>query len=150
MLGGLEAAIPLQDAGRFLLWEGRIIGEAAVVGRARAKREGHPSAVAAVRADLVGYDFNILEHSAANFIAGGQPRDAMAIYLYMADGDPSLDAGYLAHRIGQCCELLDDLHGAKWWYGRAVEENPEIAAYVEARRRLDKVSIGHLLKTSVK
>jgi len=65
----------------------------------------------------------------------------MAIYLLMADGDPSLDAGYLAERIGHCAELLGELHATKWWYGRAVEENPTIAHYVEARRRLDHVSI---------
>ena len=75
----------------------------------------------------------------------GRPRDAMAIYLFMGDGDPSLDAGYLAEHIGRCCEQLGDLHGAKWWYGRAVEENPGIPAYLEARRRLDSVTINSLL-----
>ncbi len=69
----------------------------------------------------------------------------MAIYLFMADADPSLDAGYLAKRIGWCCELLGDLHAAKWWYGCAVEENPKIPAYVEARQRLDGISIAALI-----
>jgi hypothetical protein len=137
----------LHDAGRFLFWEGRIIGEAAIVGRVDAKRDGLPSAVAATRANMAGYDFNDLERRAADFIAAGRPSDAMAIYLFMADGDPSLDAGYLGERIGRCCELLGDLHGAKWWYGRAVEENPERPAYVEARRRLTEVSIRRLLQT---
>ena len=69
----------------------------------------------------------------------------MAIYLHMADGDPSLDAGYLAMQIGACCERLGDLHLARWWYGRAVEENPGIEGYVEARQRLEHVGIATLL-----
>jgi hypothetical protein len=59
--------------------------------------------------------------------------------------DPSLDAGYLALRIGECCELLGDQHAAKWWYGRAVEENPEIPAYAQARQRLEHITIDDLL-----
>lgn len=145
MLGGAEATGVLHDAGRFLLWEGHVIGEASVVGRAHAKEGGRPSAVAAARASGAGYDFNVLERHAAALMDAGRPREAMAIYLFMADGDPSLDAGYLAERIGRCCELLGDPHGAKWWYGRAVEENPEIPAYVEARRRLDGITIAALL-----
>jgi hypothetical protein len=43
----------------------------------------------------------------------------MAIYFWMGDGDPSLDAGYLAYQIAACHEALGDLHAAKWWYGRA-------------------------------
>ena len=69
----------------------------------------------------------------------------MGIYLHMADGDPSLDAGYLAMRIGECCERLGDLHTARWWYGRAVEENPSIERYIEARQRLEHVGIDALL-----
>jgi hypothetical protein len=145
MLGGAEASAVLNEAGRFLLWDGCIIGEAAVIGRAHAKEEGSPSAVAVARASVTGHDFNALERRAAAFMDAGRPRDALAIYLFMGDGDPSLDAGHLAERVGRCCELLGDLHGAKWWYGRAVEENPEIPAYVEARRRLDSVTIDALL-----
>jgi hypothetical protein len=74
----------------------------------------------------VVYNFNVLEQRAKELIAAGRPKDAMAIYLFMGDGDPSLDAGYLAMRMGECCENLKDLHAAKWWYGRAVEENPGI------------------------
>jgi hypothetical protein len=63
------------------------------------------------------------------------PRDAMAIYLFMGDGDPSLDAAYLAMRFGGCCALLGGPHATKRWYGRAGEENPEIPAYAQARQR---------------
>jgi len=87
------------------------------------------------------YDFNVFERRAKELIAADRPKDAIAIYLFMADGDPSLDAGYLAERIGHCCELLGEFHAARWWYGRAVEENPEIARYEEARRRLEHVPI---------
>lgn len=51
----------------------------------------------------------------------------------MGYGDASLDAGYLVIRIGECCELLGDPQAAKWCYGRAVEANPEIPAYTQAR-----------------
>jgi hypothetical protein len=90
------------------------------------------------------YDFNVFERRAGELIATSRPKDAMAIYLFMADGDPSLDAGHLAERIGYCCELLGDLHAARWWYGRAVEENPGIVHYQDARRRLEQISIADL------
>ena len=38
-----------------------------------------------------------------------------------------------------------DPHSAKWWYGRVVEENPEIARYVDARKRLEGVTIDTIL-----
>lgn len=91
------------------------------------------------------HDFNMLELRARQLIGLGRPRDAMAIYLFMADGDPSLDAGYLGMRIGLCCEMLGDPHSAKWWYGRAVEENPDIARYGDARTRLESVTIDGIL-----
>ena len=91
------------------------------------------------------YDPNRLEACAAKLKADGRHRDAMAIYLHMADGDPSLDAGYLAMQIGVCCERLGDLHMAQWWYGRAVEENPSIGGYVEARQRMEYVGIAALV-----
>ncbi|HUN44143.1 MAG TPA: hypothetical protein VMU81_27955 [Acetobacteraceae bacterium] len=93
------------------------------------------------------YDFNVFERRANELIAASRPKDAMAIYLFMADGDPSLDAGYLAERIGYCCELLGDQHAARWWYGRAVEENPGIARYQDARRRLEHISVADLFST---
>ncbi len=108
-----------------------------------------PSAVATTRAKMGRFDFNFLERRAADFIVAGRSGNAMAIYLYMANGDPSLDANYLGERIGRCCELLGDLHGAIWWYGSAIEENPEVPLYVEARRRLNDVSIEHLLSVKI-
>ena len=64
----------------------------------------------------------------------------------MADGDPSLDGGYLGERIAECYGALGDLAAAKYWYGRAVEENPEIClASVAARRRLEVVTIDDLV-----
>jgi hypothetical protein len=68
----------------------------------------------------------------------GAPYDARAAHQ-------PLDAGYLAMKIGGCYERIGDLHAAKYWYGRAVEENPEVPAYVEARRRLDSITIDDLL-----
>lgn len=91
------------------------------------------------------HDFNALEARAKQLLAEGRYRDAIAVYLHMADGDPSLDAGYLAFRIGLCFEDLNDLHLARWWFGRAVEENPAIDRYVHARRRAEQVDIAGLL-----
>ena len=92
------------------------------------------------------YDFNKLEEKAKNLLALGLPHEAIKIYLYMADGDQSLDGGYLAKQIAQCYEKMNDLHAAKYWYGRAVEENPEVRIdCVEARKRLESVTIDSLL-----
>ncbi len=95
------------------------------------------------------YDFNLLERRAAELIRSGRPRDAIKIFLFMADGDPSLDGGYLGEKIAQCYESLGDFYSAKYWYGRAVEENPEVRREsVEARRRLERLTIDDLVATS--
>jgi tetratricopeptide (TPR) repeat protein len=93
------------------------------------------------------YDFNILEKRAAEFVHAGRPQDAIKIYLSMSDGDPSLDGGYLGKKLGECYELAGDPHAAKYWYGRAVEENPDVRVdCVEARKRLATISIDELLQ----
>lgn len=96
-------------------------------------------------------DFNTLERAAARLVSEQRPHDAIGIYLYMADGDPSLDGGYLAERLGERYELKGDLHAAKYWYGRAIEENPDDRAKSkEALSRLSHVTIDHLLRSTVK
>ena len=93
------------------------------------------------------YDFNILEIKSKKLLDAGLPHEAIKLYLFMADGDQSLDGGYLPKRIAQCYEQMNDLHAAKYWYGRAVEENPEVRVdCLEARKRLDFVTIDDLLK----
>lgn len=92
------------------------------------------------------YDFNALERRASDLIQAGRSGDAIRIYLFMADGDPSLDAGWLGWRLAECYERIGDLHAAKYWYGRAVEENPEARLEcVEARKRLAAVTIDDLV-----
>lgn len=92
------------------------------------------------------YDFNQLEGKAKKFIDDRNVAGAIKIYLFMSDGDPSLDAGYLGERLGICYELLGDLHAAKYWYGRAVEENPEVRLEAaQAYERLTNVGIDHLV-----
>ncbi len=92
------------------------------------------------------YDFNLLEMSALRLIADERYHDALNIYLFMADGDPSLDGGYLAKKIAQCYQSLNDPHAAKYWYGRAIEENPVVNAdCIEARANLGDTSIDRLL-----
>jgi hypothetical protein len=63
----------------------------------------------------MSYDFNILEEAATRLAFAGRPRDAISIYLLMADGDPSLDAGYLAERLGVCYEQAGELDAARYW-----------------------------------
>jgi hypothetical protein len=58
----------------------------------------------------------------------------------MADGDPSLDAGYLGKKIAECYEALGEPYAAKYWYGRAVEEGPGAwPDAMAARDRLENV-----------
>jgi hypothetical protein len=91
------------------------------------------------------YDFNVLERAAQDLIDSGRPADAIKIYLFMGDGDQSLDAGYLGKRLGECYEAIGDLHAAKFWYGRAVEENQHLQPYIEARKRLESLNIDTLV-----
>jgi tetratricopeptide (TPR) repeat protein len=91
------------------------------------------------------YDFNILEQRANDFLESGRPKDAVRIYLFMADGDPSLDGGYLGKKLGEAYEHAGDLYAAKYWYGRAVEENPAREDCVAARQRLESVTIDDLV-----
>jgi hypothetical protein len=93
------------------------------------------------------YDFNDLEASAKRHMNGGRHRDALAIYFYMADGDPSLDAGHLAERIATCYRALNDPHAAKYWHGRALEENPAVHAMcADHIQQLGDLDIGFLVK----
>jgi tetratricopeptide (TPR) repeat protein len=86
------------------------------------------------------WDFNILEKRAFDLVKEGRPQDAIRIYFQMADGDPSLDAGSLGKKIGQCYESMGQLYAAKYWYGRAVEENPEVhLSSAAARERLEAI-----------
>src|SRR6266404_1308159 len=92
------------------------------------------------------YDFNVLEKAAQELIDSGRPQDAIKIYLFMGDGEQSLDAGYLGKRLGECYEAIGDRHAAKYWYGRAVEEGAGAwADCVEARRRLEPINIDALV-----
>jgi tetratricopeptide (TPR) repeat protein len=92
------------------------------------------------------FDFNRLEQRAKELFGSGNTADAIKIYLFMADGDPSLDAGYLGEKLGECYEKLGDLHAAKYWYGRAVEGNPEVRLLsAESRKRLQRVGIDDIV-----
>jgi tetratricopeptide (TPR) repeat protein len=92
------------------------------------------------------YDFNQLETRARELFKENSFRDALHIYLFMADGDPSLDAGYLGERIALCYQSLGDLHSAKYWYGRAVEENPEVRIFSSKKlEEMKEIGIAHLL-----
>jgi tetratricopeptide (TPR) repeat protein len=95
----------------------------------------------------MAYDFNKLETTAASLKDEGRFPDALRVYLWMADGDPSLDGGYLGGRIAECYERLGQLDAARYWYGRAVEENPAVRTdEAAARRRLGEISISDLCR----
>jgi hypothetical protein len=86
------------------------------------------------------FDFNVLERRAQELRSAGKVRDAMRIYFLMADGDPSLDAGYLGMKIGECYEALGELYAAKYWYGQAIEQGfGAWPSAMEARERLEKI-----------
>lgn len=92
------------------------------------------------------YDFNSFERSASQLKALGRWQDALEIYLFMADGDPSLDAGYLGMRIAECYEAMGRLREAKYWHGRAVKENPGVWTSSEAAlRKIGDMPVEHLL-----
>lgn len=92
------------------------------------------------------YNFNQLEIRARELLKDGAFRDALNIYLFMANGDPSLDGGYLGERIAVCYESLGDLHSAKYWYARAVEENPEVRLFSAKKlMELNDIDISHLI-----
>ncbi|KRA55788.1 hypothetical protein [Devosia sp. Root635] len=92
------------------------------------------------------YDFNRFERSASQLKTLRRWQDALEVYLFMADGDPSLDAGYLGMRIAECYEAMGRIREAKYWHGRAVEENPGIwTASENALRLIGDLPIEHLL-----
>lgn len=92
------------------------------------------------------YEPNYISRTAKSKQEKGEFSDAIKIYLEMADGDPSLDVVYLAMRLGECYESMSDLFTARFWYGRAVEENPTIEEYAEARKRLEDINLDSILK----
>lgn len=91
-------------------------------------------------------DFNRFERSAIKLKELGRWQDALEVYVFMADGDPSLDAGYLGTRIAECYEAMGRLCEAKYWHGRAVEENRGVRlSSEEALRRIGDMPVEHLL-----
>lgn len=94
-------------------------------------------------------DDNTLEASATELLQRGRPADALKIFYRLAEGDASLDGGYLGWRIGQCYEALGELSAARYWHSRAVTENPELRTLsAEALRRIGELSLDDLLITS--
>jgi hypothetical protein len=96
-----------------------------------------------------GPDLAALETSAMELLQRGRPADALKIFYRLAEGNLSLDGGYLGWRIGQCYEALGDLNAAHYWHGRAVQENPALRTLsAEALRRIGDLPLDELLITS--
>jgi tetratricopeptide (TPR) repeat protein len=95
------------------------------------------------------YDFNVFERAAIELKQKNRYEDALRIYYFMSDGDPSLDGGYLGERIAECYEALGKPYAAKYWYGRAIEENPVVnAKCAEAIKALGTVTVEDLLPST--
>lgn len=90
-------------------------------------------------------DANDMQAFADGAARSGRHGAAIAMYLHMAEGDPSLDGGSLGHAIGASYEALGDLHAARFWYGRACEENPGIDLYQHDFERLMHVTAEDLI-----
>ena len=94
------------------------------------------------------YDLNLIEKAANELERKGKYEDSIKLYLYMAAGDDSLDGGYIGKRLGELYEATNDLHAAVYWYGRAVDENPEVRVDCkEALERLRHVGIRDIVSS---
>lgn len=89
-------------------------------------------------------DANELQKLGLSLMRSGRRSDALKIWFHMAEGDPSLDGGALGHVIGECYEELGDLHAARYWYSRALEENPDVQEYKTNCARLEHVNIDNI------
>ena len=88
----------------------------------------------------------ILQSSGMELLQRGRPADALKIFYRLAEGDISLEGGYLGWRIGQCYEALGDLNAARYWHDRAVKENPRLRTLsAEALQRIGEISLDDLL-----
>ena len=94
---------------------------------------------------MTKFDFNNLEKLALQLQKSLRHEEAIAIYLFMSDGDRSLDAGHLAFCLAHCYRFLNRLPEAQYWARRAVEENPSIDVYQELKKDLGAISIEAIL-----
>jgi hypothetical protein len=72
-------------------------------------------------------------------------NDALFLLYYISIDDPSLEAGYYAYLIGKCYEETNNITGARFWYKRAVEENPEVTQYSSALDRTEEMDIESMI-----
>lgn len=72
-------------------------------------------------------------------------QSALELFLYLAQGDQSLDGGSLGVDIAYCYEQLGRINEARFWASRAREENPTLDDRVEISERLGPIKIEHLL-----
>jgi tetratricopeptide (TPR) repeat protein len=93
-------------------------------------------------------DPNELQAFADQSMRAGRYKTALEIYHFLADGDPSLDGGSLAHAIGQCHEQLGEPFAARFWYGRAAEENPAVELYRRDAERTRDLRVEDLVESS--
>jgi hypothetical protein len=96
---------------------------------------------------VVVYDFNLLNHCAYAAFRKAAYHDAIAIYLFLASLDETLEAGSIGFYLAKSYEHLGDRHSAKFWATRAVAENPTIDEYVAYLKSLKNVTVDDLIAT---
>lgn len=89
-------------------------------------------------------DENELRSRADSLRSNGHFQNAIDVYLYLADGDPSLDAGWYAIQIAECYESLGRMAEARYWAARAKDENPTVPDRLEIAQRLGPIRLAHV------
>jgi tetratricopeptide (TPR) repeat protein len=90
-------------------------------------------------------DVNAVMSTANWFRNEGDFQSALELYLFLADGDPSLDGGWLGVQIAECYEALGRMNEARYWAGRAENENPTLPDRREIRERLGSIDVDDMV-----
>lgn len=90
-------------------------------------------------------DFNLINHCADQAFSDGNFLDAIAVFLFWAELDSSLEAGYVGFRLANCYERLGDKVSARYWAARCLFENPNVQEYMDLVDNLGKSDLDHII-----
>ena len=90
-------------------------------------------------------DYNLMLFCAHRAFSEENFRNALAIYLFLAEKDPSLEGGSTADNISRCYEKMGDAYSAKYWARLAFEENPDIDIYKERLNQFQSVNTDSII-----
>ena len=82
-----------------------------------------------------------LRRKAASLRANGFSQQALEIYLFLCDGDPSFDTGGDAVRVAECYETLGRMTEARYWAARAAEQGPSLPDRKALGERLGAIAL---------